>query len=170
MGERADQLNEQSPEEIRADIEATRAEMGETIDAIQERLSPEQIKENVRQQTIGRAEEFTHEASERARETGSKIAEKAKPVLEQVQSKAGPLGDQVQEQIRRGQARFQELQEENPRVAAALPIGILVALVLLWILLRRGSEQPDVEETHVFNTRVYKTPLGHVVTLRPRRK
>ncbi len=50
-----------SPEEIRADIERTRADMSETIDAIQERLSPqnlaEQAKETVYDATVGRAQQ-----------------------------------------------------------------------------------------------------------------
>jgi hypothetical protein len=155
MGERADEVTRQQPridtqesaptsetvegkdpEEIRQDIERTRAEMGETIDDIQERLSPENIKENVRQQTIGKAQEATHEASIRVNVVGSKIVERATPVLEQVENNTGPLG----EQIRRGRGRYQKLQEDNPELAAAIPIGILVVLVLLWILLRRGSD------------------------------
>jgi len=65
--------------EIRADIEQTRAEMSETIDAIAERLNPTNIKEqvkeqvveqarevrdNVREATIGRAEDMVRNASE----------------------------------------------------------------------------------------------------------
>jgi hypothetical protein len=53
---------------IRADIEQTRAEMSETIDAIQERLSPQhltqQVKETVREATIGRAEEMARQAGD----------------------------------------------------------------------------------------------------------
>ncbi|HMQ33169.1 MAG TPA: DUF3618 domain-containing protein [Chloroflexaceae bacterium] len=65
--------------EIRAEIEQTRSQMGETIEAIQARLTPEhigqQVKEQVREQiqevtatvrhaTIGRAEEMARHASE----------------------------------------------------------------------------------------------------------
>lgn len=89
MGQRADEMNrydrdnadgsESDPAEIRAEIEETRAEMTGTIDAIQERLSPsylkEQVKEQVREQfheakaavrdaTIGKAEDMARNASE----------------------------------------------------------------------------------------------------------
>lgn len=89
MGQRADEVNsydldnvtgsETDPAEIRAEIEETRAEMTGTIDAIQERLSPsyltEQVKEQVREQfqeakaavrdaTIGKAEDMVRTASE----------------------------------------------------------------------------------------------------------
>lgn len=65
--------------EIRADIEQTRAEMSGTIDAIAERLNPTNIKEqvkeqvveqarevrdNVREATIGRAEDMVRNAGE----------------------------------------------------------------------------------------------------------
>jgi ElaB/YqjD/DUF883 family membrane-anchored ribosome-binding protein len=48
-------------ERTRAEIERTRADMGETVDAIQQRLSPEglkeQAKDRVRESTVGRAME-----------------------------------------------------------------------------------------------------------------
>lgn len=75
--ERADDLDDTA--EIRAEIEETRSQMGETIDAIQARLSPqhlgEQVKEQVREQfhevtatvreaTIGKAEQMVRNASD----------------------------------------------------------------------------------------------------------
>ena len=49
-------------EQLRADIEDTRADMSQTINEIQERLSPEhlvgQVKETVREATIGRLNEL----------------------------------------------------------------------------------------------------------------
>jgi len=74
--------------EIRETIEQTRAEMSETIDAIQERLSPsnlkEQVKEQVREQfedakevvreaTIGKVEDMAQRASDTVSNTGMSI-------------------------------------------------------------------------------------------------
>jgi ElaB/YqjD/DUF883 family membrane-anchored ribosome-binding protein len=78
-------------EQIRADIEDTRAEMSQTINEIQERLSPEhlmgQVKETVREATIGKVErvmETISEATEPAREAmgraGTAIAETGRTV------------------------------------------------------------------------------------------
>jgi len=54
----------------RADIEETRAEMSETIDAIEEKLSPEhlkeQAKESVKQATVGKLDTVRRRAGERA--------------------------------------------------------------------------------------------------------
>src|SRR5215212_10437175 len=62
-------------EQIRAEIEDTRAEMSQTINEIQERLSPEhlmgQVKETVREATIGKVERVMNtvvDATEPARE------------------------------------------------------------------------------------------------------
>ena len=80
-------------DQIRADIERTRADMSETIDAIQERLNPtnlkEQAKETVREQfqeakeavreaTIGRVENMMHNASDTVSETRSTIMDTIK--------------------------------------------------------------------------------------------
>ena len=78
-------------EQIRAEIEDTRAEMSQTINEIQERLSPEhlvgQVKETVREATIGKVErvmETISEATEPARQAmgraGTAIAETGKTV------------------------------------------------------------------------------------------
>lgn len=83
--------HEDDTEHIRADIEDTRAEMSQTINEIQERLSPEhlvgQVKETVREATIGKVErvmETISEATEPARQAmgraGTAIAETGKTV------------------------------------------------------------------------------------------
>ena len=64
-------------ERIKAEIEDTRAEMGQTINEIQERLSPEhlmdQVKETVREATIGKVER----AMDKVGETISNVTEPA---------------------------------------------------------------------------------------------
>ena len=76
---------DENTEQLRADIEDTRAEMTQTINEIQERLSPEhlvgQVKETVREATIGKVEKVM----ERVGETISGVAE---PALE-VAGRAG---------------------------------------------------------------------------------
>ncbi len=54
MGQRSDEIRRETPDaptdivETRVEIEQTRADMSETIDAIQERLSPQNVKEQVK--------------------------------------------------------------------------------------------------------------------------
>jgi ElaB/YqjD/DUF883 family membrane-anchored ribosome-binding protein len=56
-----DEATQDEIERTRAEIERTRADMSETVDAIQDRLSPENLKEQakdrVREATVGRAQE-----------------------------------------------------------------------------------------------------------------
>jgi uncharacterized protein YjbJ (UPF0337 family) len=65
--------------EIRANIEQTRADMSEKIEAIQERLSPQHIKDQVtstvREATIGKAEDMMRSASEGVYEARSTLME-----------------------------------------------------------------------------------------------
>jgi hypothetical protein len=63
----------EDPAAIRAEIRETRERMGETIEEIGERLNPnrlkEQVKENIRDATIGRVENMATNAVERVNET-----------------------------------------------------------------------------------------------------
>ena len=83
--------SEENPEQIRAEIEDTRAVMSQTINEIQERLSPEhlmgQAKEAVRDATIGKVEsvvesvgETISEVTEPARLMASRAGEAIKEV------------------------------------------------------------------------------------------
>ena len=73
---------DQNTEQIRAEIEDTRAEMSQTINEIQERLSPEhlmgQVKETVREATIGKVERVMDKVGE----TISGVAEPAREVID----------------------------------------------------------------------------------------
>lgn len=75
----AEEAAAEDPAQIRAEIEETRAEMSQTIDAIQEKLDPQHIKEQVAEKvheaTIGRVQELAHTASEKISETAQKIGE-----------------------------------------------------------------------------------------------
>ena len=74
--------------EIRAAIEQTRAEMSETVNAIQAQLSPEhlkdQAKERAREATVGRVQQV----ASRARETATRVREAAAGTAEEVASQA----------------------------------------------------------------------------------
>jgi gas vesicle protein len=64
---------------IRAEISETRERMGDTIEEIGERLNPrhlrEQVKEGVRDATIGRVENMAHNAADKVQETRRSITE-----------------------------------------------------------------------------------------------
>lgn len=139
MGEGTDEVRDRSPDEIRNDIEATRSEMGETIDAIQDRVDPEQVKESVRRETIGRAREVADQTSARVKATSSRLVERAQPALEEARKQAGPYAEQAQENLQRGRTRLQRMQEENPAMLYGVVAGVVAAMLLLIWLLSRGD-------------------------------
>ncbi len=73
---------EKDPAEIRCDIEETRAHLGETVEEIKERFSPEHVKAQVREATVGRATGAMRGAmrttAERARELSTSALETVK--------------------------------------------------------------------------------------------
>lgn len=82
MESHAAEAEPESPKQIREQIEQTRGDMSETIDAIQDRLNPdrlkEQVKESVREATIGRAEQMVSDVTDTARHTGNSVLDRVK--------------------------------------------------------------------------------------------
>lgn len=70
------------PDAIRADIRETRDRVGDTLEQIGERLNPhhitEQVKDNLRDATIGRVEHMAENAAERVNETRTSIMERVR--------------------------------------------------------------------------------------------
>lgn len=139
MGEGTDEVRDRSPEELRADIESTRSEMGETIDAIEDRIGPEQVKESVRRETIGRARVVADQTSARVKATSSRLVERAQPALEEARRQAGPYAEQAQENLQRGRTRLQRMQEDNPAMLYGIVAGVFAMVILLIWLLSRGD-------------------------------
>ena len=69
----AQDTNQVSTAEVRAQIVRTRSELGHTIDAIQHRLSPRRVvneaKETISDATIGRAKRLAHRVTEAMQST-----------------------------------------------------------------------------------------------------
>lgn len=103
--------------EIRQEIERTRIEMHETIDAIQQKLNPERLKrqagDTIREATIGRAEH-----------TMSNAMDKAEGAVNNVRDTAMEAKSGLMETVR-----------HNPLPAAMIGLG------LGWLLMRRSSQE-----------------------------
>lgn len=96
----------EDPEQIRADIEQTRADMSDTIEAIQQRLSPEHIKDQVTQQV---KEQFQH-ATETVREA---TIGKAEEMVQNVSDTANEVRYSIMDAV-----------QQNPVPAALVGIGL----------------------------------------------
>ena len=107
-------------EEIRASIEQTRVEMSETIDELQERLSPTHLKEQLREQV---REQYEH-AKETVREaTIGKVEDMVNRVSDTVYETRRTVVDTI---------------SANPIPSALVGIG----LAWLWMNARTGSDGP----------------------------
>ncbi len=81
---------DENTDQLRANIEDTRADMSQTLNEIQERLSPEnlvdQVKETVREATIGKVENFV-----------GQVGETLSGVTEPAREMAGRAGNAIKE-------------------------------------------------------------------------
>jgi ElaB/YqjD/DUF883 family membrane-anchored ribosome-binding protein len=101
---------EKSPAEIRAEIEATREEMGDTVEALAE-------KTDVKAQAKAKVDDVKEQAKAKVEEVKAKTKE------------AAP--ESPQEGVRQAQA----LASQNPRPLAVA--AAILGLLILWRLLRR---------------------------------
>jgi hypothetical protein len=166
----ADGGEQDSPgtDEIRADIEQTRAEMSETIDAIQDKLSPDHIKDQVREATIGKAQHLAHTAGEKAGQIAHSVSEKVAPLAHTVSERVAPLAHTVSEKApevtRRGAeiaGQVAHTASDKARAAGStlkgkaapvvgraksnpLPTALITAsaLALTWFFIRKLSSPP----------------------------
>ena len=81
--------------QIRSHIEETRAEMSETINAIQERLSPSRVitdaKETVKEATVGRVKSLTERVSGRLSRASAESSLGAQSALQRVRNHRVPV-------------------------------------------------------------------------------
>ena len=109
----SDDYGDEDTEQLRAEIEDTRAEMSQTINEIQERLSPEnvmgQVKEKVREATIGKVERVMNRV-------GETIGDVAQPVGEALNS----AGSTIKETGRSAYGVF----NRNPIPVALIGLGL----------------------------------------------
>ncbi len=101
-----DDSAEAETERIKADIEDRRAEMGQTLNEIQERLSPEhvmdQVKETVREATIGKVERVMETVNEKI----SSVTEPAMDAMGRAGEKIMETGSSLTNTVRRNPIPF----------------------------------------------------------------
>ena len=66
------------PDQIHAEIDRTRAEVGRTIDEIRERLSPGNLKKRFQEASLEKTKRFMSMARAKTKEWGSAAAERAR--------------------------------------------------------------------------------------------
>lgn len=136
------QQTSENPQQIAEDIARTRNEMGETVDAIEERLSPQRLKEEakqtVREQTVGRA----------------------KRAANRIELQAKPLISKAQQQIQPVVARAQTLRKENPRLFKAAVVGLPAVLTIAALVSALRAKRKERRR------RAVPVLVGYIGTLR----
>jgi ElaB/YqjD/DUF883 family membrane-anchored ribosome-binding protein len=108
-------------EEIRAEMEATRAEMSQTIDAIQEKLAPEELKE----QAVDVAKDVAEQVTAHVREAIQDATENAKQAVRQATiGRAEDLVYTTRDGAREVTFNMMDTIRENPLPAAIVGIGL----------------------------------------------
>jgi ElaB/YqjD/DUF883 family membrane-anchored ribosome-binding protein len=82
MNELGREEADEHPEALRAEIRATRADLSETVNAIQEKLNPQRIKDEavstVREATVGRVEDMAEDAKWKVKGVGYDVIDTIK--------------------------------------------------------------------------------------------
>lgn len=128
---------EEDPEKIRADIERTRAQMSETIGAIQDKLRPEELKS----QAVQQLQEVKEKLKEELREQIDEIRDKVKEEIREAKDKfreatVGKVEDMVHnatDKVEHAGESFVETVRANPIPVALVGIGVA------WLLMNRRS-------------------------------
>ena len=126
--------SDDNTEQLRADIEDTRADMTQTINEIQERLSPDylvdQVKETVREATIGKVERVVGQV-------GETLSEVTEPAL----AMAGRAGNAIKEV---GTTVADKLYK-NPIPVALIGLGVGMLVIRNFRGPSYGSAPPSLQ-------------------------
>lgn len=119
-------------EATRAQIEKTRSEMSGTIDAIKDKLSPQnlvqQAKETVRDATVGKAQEVAENVVEGAKRAANTAVEGAERAMNSAGDTAREASSTVMETI-----------QKNPIPSALIGVG----LGWLWMNMKKQTSEPS---------------------------
>ena len=89
----ADDATKNAPEALAADIEATREELAETLDAIADKVSPKRVAKRTTKKVGDAVKEGAAEAADTVRESAASAAETVKEQVAAVRERVGHAGD-----------------------------------------------------------------------------
>jgi ElaB/YqjD/DUF883 family membrane-anchored ribosome-binding protein len=140
------------PEQLRAEIERTRENLSETLDAISDRLSPGNIvadaKENLKQAATERMQVMADTAGRVAED----VTARAQRVAEDVSARAQRVASDVSVRAREATSGVVTHVRENPWPAAVFGVG------LGWLLYQSFSASADVSDLDTVDDR---DPYGY---------
>ncbi|THA28683.1 DUF3618 domain-containing protein [Streptomyces sp. A1277] len=117
-----------SPEQVRADIDATRDRLAQNVDALADHTSPKRMVQRRTDRVRSAATGLRHRVMGAASDTGSQAAERTRQVTQSAQESAGQVGDAVKEAPEKTMRQTQG----NPLAAGLIAFGAgLLAASLL---------------------------------------
>ena len=140
MGERTDEVTPSPATDetiaIRAEIESTRADMSETIDALQEKLAPERVAEQVKEKVREQAAEAYTSARATVKSKAERIVGNMSSTIKEAGSTAGTFASNVGSSLM--DTRGAQAVRQNPIPFALIGAG----LTMLLVNRRRQSQRP----------------------------
>ena len=143
MASRANEINrpydsdeDKSVEEIERDIEATRADMSKTIDAIEAKLSPERLKQQALEGAKEATEQFKESLVHSAREATEQVVGAAQGVTQQ---RTDEMLSSITETVGVAGSSLSDMIKRNPVPAALAAIGIG------WLIMDERSSSRDYD-------------------------
>jgi len=137
----SNQSAELGTEDLRSDIEATRSGMSETVDAIQAKLSPQNVQEAAEQITERAKQaalEVVDQATVRLKETVTQLKNEVKGEIHDATiGRIEAMVGQVKETSRSASSTIVETIKANPIPSALVGIG------LAWLFMNKSSSAPS---------------------------
>jgi gas vesicle protein len=128
---------EEDPEKIRADIERTRAQMSETIGAIQDKLRPDELKHQAAQQLHEVKEKLKEELREQIDELKDKVKDEIREAKDKLRDatvgRVETMVHNASDTVENVGGSFIETVKANPIPAAMVGVG------LAWLLVNRRN-------------------------------
>ncbi len=125
--------------EIRSDIEQTRAEMSETIDALQEKLDPSRIAQQVKEEIRERAGEAYESAKESVKQSvRDATIGRVERIVDNVSDYFSHGTDRAGGAVRDTRPSFVQTMRDNPFATALIGVGV----GMLWMNRRSQSYAP----------------------------
>ncbi|MFF4014863.1 DUF3618 domain-containing protein [Streptomyces sp. NPDC001843] len=123
-----DEPTASGPEELRAQVEQTRHELGDTVEALAEKAD---LKDQARQKAAAVKEQTAATAAELTGQAKAKAAEAAHVLQDKTAQAAGQVRARAEQADRMWQERAPEPVRDNRTVLIAAGAGLLVACLLL---------------------------------------
>ena len=121
-------MSQQNPEQIRADIEATRARLGADVDAVAEKVTPERVVERQKDKVRGKVQDTVHGVRERVMGSSDDEFTVGGYSTGDVRDEAAYRADQARGAVQNAPATARAKTRGNP-LAAGLIMTVLWAIV-----------------------------------------